>query len=102
MKFTVVERIITLNLLPQEGSFSNLKLLREAKESLSFTDKENKALNFIQKEGSVKWNDNAVGSKEIKIGEVATQLIVKALKDLDGKEKLTVELMPVYEKFIKG
>ena len=101
MKFTVIERIITLNLLPQEGSFSNLELLREAKESLSFTDKENKALNFIQKEGSVKWNDNAVGSKEIIIGEVVTQLIIKELKDRDGKEKLTVELMPVYEKFIK-
>ena len=49
MKLNVLERIVLLNILPQQGSFSNLKLLRVAKEALSFTEEENKLLNFIPK-----------------------------------------------------
>lgn len=44
---TVLERILLLNqLLPKEGSFENLKLLRVVRENLSFNEAENKGLQF--------------------------------------------------------
>jgi len=57
----VLERVLTLSLLPKEGTFANLKLLRTAKENLSFTDEENKKLNFQEADGMVKWMENSVG-----------------------------------------
>jgi len=48
MKLSVLERINLLNLLPAKGSYTNLKLLRVAREALSFTDEEHKVLNFRQ------------------------------------------------------
>ena len=48
MKLSVLERINLLNLIPAKGSYTNLKLLRVAREALSFTDEENKVLNFRQ------------------------------------------------------
>lgn len=42
----VLERLKLLELLPREGTFTNLKLLRETKEALSFTEDENLALQF--------------------------------------------------------
>ena len=48
MELSVLERITLQNLLPAKGSYTNLKLLRVAREELSFTDAENKVLNFRQ------------------------------------------------------
>jgi len=41
-----MDRILLQNLLPKEGTFQNLKLLREAREMLSFTEEENRLLAF--------------------------------------------------------
>lgn len=51
-KFDVLERILLLGLLPKEGSYTNLKLLRQVREALSFSEAENKALNFRQEQGT--------------------------------------------------
>lgn len=100
MELNVLERMLLLNLLPAEGSFTNLKLLRTARENLSFTEEENKQLNFRQKGDQILWTDS-VDEKEIKIGEVVTQMIVKALQKLNKEEKLKTEHMSLYEKFIR-
>lgn len=46
MRFSVLERLILLNLLPKEGTYANLKQLRVVRERLAFTDAENKSLAF--------------------------------------------------------
>jgi hypothetical protein len=105
MKLNTLERLTAFELLPKEGSFTNLKLIREAKEVLSFTDKEHKRLKFKQLPGgSVQWDtqDPKVDSVEIKLGEVATGLIKKALENLDKAEKLEERHFSLYEKFVEG
>ena len=100
MTLNVLERLLLLNLLPAEGSYTNLKLMRKAKENLSFTEDENKLLNFKQDGDSLRWADNVVPDKEIDIGEIVTQIIVKALKKLNDEEKLKIEQASLYEKFV--
>jgi len=100
MTLNVLERLLLLNLLPAEGSYTNLKLMRKAKENLSFTEDENKLLNFKQDGDSLRWADNVVPDKEIDIGEIVTQIIVKALKKLSDEEKLKIEHESLYEKFV--
>jgi hypothetical protein len=100
MELSVMDRIVLQNLLPKEGNFANLKLLRKARESLSFTEDENKALAFRQEGDKLFWEDGFVGTKEIVIGEVVTQLIVKELKRLDESGKLQNEHLSVFEKFM--
>ena len=100
MKLTVLERLLLLNLLPKEGTFTNLKLLRVARESLSFTEEENEALKFKQENDQIIWVNDAVGDKEIDTGEVVKGLIVKELKKLDKEEKLKDEFLSLFEKFV--
>jgi len=100
MKLNVLERLLLLNLLPAEGSYTNLKLMRKAKENLSFTEEENGLLEFKQEADQVRWADNAVEDKEIDIGEIVTQIIVKKLKKLNDEEKLKSEHESLYEKFV--
>jgi len=100
MKLSVLERLILLNILPNEGTFANIKLLRVSRENLSFNEKENKELNFQQNESGLKWSDS-VKDKEIELGEVVTQMVVKELKKMDDEGKIMEDHISLYEKFMK-
>jgi len=109
MNLSVIERIILLGILPKEGSFANLRLLRSVKEDLSFDENENKLLKFRQNEGNTMWDDvkmvdgkpiPMVPERKFAIGSVVTGLIVSALNDLNKQQKLTEQHFSLYEKFI--
>ena len=109
MKLSVMERIILLGILPKEGSFANLRLLRSVKEALSFNEEENKLLKFRQEGEQTLWEDRTivdgkavptVPEREFAIGKVVTSLIAKELETLNKQQKLTEQHFSLYEKFI--
>lgn len=104
MKVTldVFERINLLSILPREGDFTTLKLIRKAREDLSFTEKEHKLLKFENfPDGKVTWNANNAKDcvKGFEIGEVVTIQIKDALMKLDARKRLKDEHFTLYEKF---
>lgn len=101
MKLSVLERLLINGLLPEKGSFTNLKLIRIAREALSFTEEEHKLLGFREENELTHWNDGVVPEKEIKLGEVVTEMIKKKLKELDEKEDLLPQQLALYEKFMR-
>jgi len=117
MELGVFERLILLNVLPKEGDFTTLKIVRKLREDLSFTEEEHKVLQFKQagevymdaagqeKEvplGTVHWKAEGDVPRDIPIGEKATDVIVGTLKKLDKDKKLTDQHFSLYEKFVIG
>ena len=107
MKFTVMERFVLSSILPAEESFATLKLLRKAKESLSFNDIENQKLKITQSGEQVVWDMKAAVEidktvNDVDLGDTVTQLIVDALNKLDKEKKLKDEHFSLFEKFIGG
>lgn len=102
MEFTVIERLALLPILPIEGSFITLKLLRKLKEELSFSEREHEILGLKTEDGVAKWRVDVQedGVKRIKIGEVMKNVVKDALQKLDGQEKLREVHMSLYEKFV--
>ena len=101
VKLNALERIVVGMLLPKETNFANWKILNDLKNELSLSEKEVKAINMREAaEGQIIANWGAVTIKEVTFGEVSEGWIVKALKELDKKEKLLNEHISVYEKFI--
>ena len=101
MELNVMERLIVQGLLPNEANFTNLKLIRVAREELSFNEEENKALNFKQEGEQVQWNPDANILEDVNLGEVATGMIVEALKKLNDEKKLQEQHFSLYEKFVE-
>ncbi|KKL03953.1 hypothetical protein LCGC14_2620930 [marine sediment metagenome] len=104
MKFTVMERFVLSSILPAEESFATLKLVRKAKENLSFNDIENQKLNIRQDGEQVIWDMQAAievdkNAAEVELGDTVTQLVVEALKKLDSEKKLKDEHFSLFEKF---
>ncbi len=116
MKLNVLERLICQQLLPQETNFANLKLLRKARENLSFTEEQLEALDFkdgVNAEGkpTSRWNQEAmveIGEQDIKLTVTPIKAIQKALKDLEEEDNkktgekgmLKPEHETLYQKFI--
>lgn len=97
---SVLERLVLLQILPAEGNFTTLKIVRKLREDLSFDEAEHAKYQFEVNEAGVRWNPDEDQNKEIQIGEKATDLIVERLKDLDQQQKLNASHYTLFEKFV--
>lgn len=100
MELTVKERLTLQTLLPKETNFVTLKLVRKLREDLSFDDEENQKLQFKVNGERLTWNFNEEVIKNVDIGETLTIMVSKELKKLDEQNKLTEDLLSLYEKFV--
>ena len=101
MNFTVEERLLLLHILPKQGNYATLKVVREFREDLSLTEIENKELNVQLKDGAYTWDVKAVKPHYVEMSEMRTKMVVDALKKLDSENQLSEEFLPLYERFIK-
>jgi len=99
-KLNIVERLGILSILPKEGNYVTLRIIRELQNNLSFTEKEIKDWEIKAEGQKISWNPDKVSSIEIEIGDKASEIIREALKTLDKQNKLTQELFSLYEKFV--
>ena len=104
MKMSVGDRLVLLSVLPAEGDFTTLKILRKLREELSFSDEEHKLYKFeqltVDGQTRVKWDNAVEQERDINFGEKATDIIVVSLKKLNDAKKLRDEHFGLYEKFI--
>ena len=101
MQMQVCDRIALLGILPQEGDFTTLKIVRELREALSFTEAEHAELS-IQHEGqTIRWNVEADTPREIDIGKKAAQVIAGSLETLNSEKALRGEHVRLYELFVE-
>jgi len=100
MELTVAERLVLLSVLPEQGDFTTLKVIRALRESLSFSEEEHKEYQFVQEGQQVRWNSEVEQSKEIEIGEKANDIVVLALSKLNEEKKLKMEHFALYSKLV--
>lgn len=100
MQLNIAERVQLIAILPNVGNYATLKIVRELREELSFTEKDHEdfGITYSADGKTVSWNKD--GLKDFEFGKVSTKVIVDKLKELDSKEALTQDLYPLYEKFV--
>lgn len=131
MKLTVYERLSLQSILPQEGDFITLKLVRKLREALAFSEKEIAEINFrnhwhcpscnetilsakmpkcgkcsvyMIPGGKVSWDEDKAKSvvKDVFMGNKMQALCEETLKKLSEAKKLTEDTMSLYAKFVEG
>ena len=100
MKLSVGDRLILLGIIPQQGDFTTLKIIRNMRDELSFSEEEHEKLKFRQEAEMTYWEEEL--EKEINFGDKATGIITDAFKKLSEQKKLRIEHMELYEKFVGG
>jgi len=101
MKLTVGERLMLLQVLPQEGNIVTLRIIRDLSNNLGLSEEEHKNFEIKQEDQKVSWNVKGNEEKDVQIGEKATDVIVDSLKNLDDNKKLIPQMMSLWDKFIE-
>lgn len=105
MKLSVLERVLLGSMLNEyKGSFTNLKLIREGREVLSFSDEETVELKFVEVDGQIKWDMEAsvrYQAVDIEFSQTVTDIIKGEMLKLNTTEQLTTQHFSLYEKFVE-
>ena len=99
MRLSVADRLALLNILPQEGDITTLKIVRKLREELSFSEEEHAILQFQNDGQMIRWNP--LEDKDVEVGEKATDIISDAFKELNKQKKISVDWVELYERFVK-
>jgi len=102
VNLTVLERLKLQDILPAQGNYINLRLIRELREELGFSKSEQQALNIVQSGDRITW-DGEAGEKHIKGVEINGQMM-EVIRDrlihLDATGKLEAGQVSLYEKIV--
>ncbi len=102
MQLNMRERVVLLNILPQEEDITTIKIVHKLRMELAPSEKELKDYKILQEEGRITWDDaidKKRGPKEVKIGPKASVMIEKQFKKLSDEKKFTEGHLEVYMKF---
>lgn len=103
-ELTLLERIMIVEILPTEGSWQEMKIVRDLGEMLYPTKEEEEKYEIkttrIGNKIVTVWNDEAKAARfNIEFREVENDIIAKAIRDRERDKRITMELISVYDKF---
>jgi len=100
MKITFLERAALTQILPKEGSFETLILVKDIQEKVSLKQEE---LEY-HKTGEPDQNGNVLYKDlmkeyDIEMSKSEVSIVKDNLKQLSDEKKLTLDMLTLYEKF---
>lgn len=98
LKLSVLERIKLLAVLPVEGSFLTLKIVRRLRDALSFSEAEHKDFGLRESGGMFLWGRSE--NRMFRFGPKALEVIKTTIVALDSAGKLPAELVDVAARFL--
>ena len=100
VKLDVGERMVVISILPKEGNFLTLRVLRTLVSRIGLTAEEIKEFEVVQEGDRIVWNQKGYELLEFDLADVELDMIKQELKKLDSENKLTQDMFSIYEKFI--
>lgn len=100
MELGVKERLVlNASLQGVRGNVAQLRILRELREELSFSEEEIKRLELRQEAGNFIWNPQKEARKKVEIGTEANKIIVERLKELSAEGMLLDDHLDIIDRF---
>jgi len=100
-KLTLGDRFAVLSVLPAEGNFATLKLIRELREQMSLNAIEIKDHKVVQNGDHITW-EHGEKTKEMEFSEFAENMIKTRLKKMNETNTLEDKHFAIYEMFVEG
>lgn len=99
-ELSVMDRMVLLNILPERGNLTTIRIVRELREELSFSESEHETMNLRQlDDGRVMWDEGKVPDKGLDIGPQAANVIRDTLEKLDKDDDLTADHLGLCDEF---
>ena len=108
MELTIGERFMLLNMLPVQGDIATIKIVRNLREELSFSEKEHQEYKIQSTpDGSRRalftWDPSkSSAAKDVEIVGVGRKLIIDALQRMETEKSLTESHVSLWDKFMNS
>ena len=101
MKLTVMERLMSLGGIKQEGDIVFLRIRSDLINKLALTEEEIKKYEVrLDPDGMSRWSLDIPQETEIKLSDTEKSLLVDYLTRLNKEHKLTANHMSLYDKLV--
>jgi len=116
MPLTVVERMVIPRILPTQGDFRTLRIVKRINAKVELTDDEVEVLNVRQVGDRLHWRDGTEEDvsdeereilytlvkegKEIELEEAELELLREELRKLNDSKRLEMNMISLYEKIV--
>lgn len=103
MNLNVTERFLLMSILPREGNIIDMNNAQNIKSVAQFSPEELDKLKPATTETGMRWDVEGaieVGEKDVVVGVSGAELIKKTLKKLSDEEKLPMDCISLYRKFV--
>lgn len=98
MLLSVADRIVLLDILPAQGTFLTMKIVRQLRDNLHFSEEELAEFGLRQTATGYEWDTSR--DVEVPVGPKAHETIAEALKRLDAEGKISDREFSLYERFV--
>lgn len=98
MRLTIPERLLLLNALPKEGDITRIRIIRELREALSFTEEEHVQFGIVQEGDRIGWDSPDGGARDVDIGETALGIARETMQKMNEEKALTERHISLFEK----
>jgi hypothetical protein len=101
---SVQDRLMLIDVLPEESNIVTLRLVREIREQVGFKDSELKRLKFrtvvVDGRARIDWDHKVKIEARVDFSDQAVEIIKSQLQELDGQKKLTEAHLALFDKFV--
>lgn len=99
-RLTFGERLLILGLLPQQSTFTNMKLIRALREKVLPEEGEAEELEAKAQGERLVWNAAKDVEREYDLTIFQAALVATQLKKLDEEERLEIAHLSLWDKFV--
>lgn len=90
MKMTIKDRIVVVDLLPEQGGMIDMILAKSVSDKVALTAREITDFSVVQEGNSVKWDQTKDTGVEICFEASEVEMLKKRVQELDEQKSITM------------
>lgn len=90
---TIKERLSLLQILPTQGSVSEMVDVYDLARELKLSDEEKGIVNYIESDNSIKWDYNKDPDKDIKMSKDQLKIVMNQIDILDKQKQVPLSMI---------
>lgn len=98
-ELSVLNRILILSVVPVEGDLLTMRVVKNFREKVSFTENELVEFNLKNNNGMFTWDRNKERKIEFEITPKETEMIKEGIEKLNKENKLTEQFIELCDMF---
>lgn len=102
MLLTIKDRLMIINMLPSEGSLSDMTEIYDLVRELRIEDVEKDYINYREENGSIKWDASKAKEKEVNLTSAQKRILDTTIAKLDKNNQIGLNQVETIIKIKNG